>query len=195
MYEKKDHYHKKAKAEGFLARSAYKLQEIQKRFKVIHKADQVLDLGCAPGAWLQVALKLVGNSGKVWGIDLEVTKLSDPRLSAIQADIFDFPINEISNMPFQCILSDMAPKTSGVRVKDEMRSLELARQAYTLGASVLAIEGNMVLKIFEGADTEDFFRAIKPSFHKLERFRPESTRQGSRELYLIGLKFKKRSPN
>jgi 23S rRNA (uridine2552-2'-O)-methyltransferase len=187
-YNKKDHYHRKAKEEGFLARSAYKLQEIQKKFKLLKNGSKVLDLGCAPGAWVQVALPMVGDKGCVVGVDLEkieATTLSHPRFRFIHGDAFKLTPESIPEAPFDCVLSDMAPKTSGVKVRDQARSAELCLHALAVARESLRPGGSLVVKLFEGEDAEAVRKEIATSFEQLRLFRPDSTRVASSEIYLI----------
>ena len=190
-YKKKDHYHKKAKEEGFAARSAYKLQELNKKFNLIRQGNHVLDLGCAPGAWLQVAAPLVGRSGKVVGIDWDPIgiDITGKNIRFLRQDIFRVKIEEIPEAPFQVILSDMAPRTSGIKVRDQARSVELALKAVDLCNELLMTGGSLALKLFEGEDAHLVKDAIKAKFKELKMFRPQSTRQASFEVYMIGLNF------
>ena len=187
MYNKKDHYHQKAKKEGYLARSAYKLKEIQKKYKIIGSGFHVLDLGCAPGSWSQVVLEYIGN-GALVGVDLEEVSIKDTRAQFFKKDIFSLKMEDIPKAPFDCILSDMAPKTSGIAVRDQTRSIELGLQALEISEKLLKGGGSLVLKILEGEDFQDLIKTLKKSFTKVERFRPQSTRKASREIYVIALK-------
>jgi 23S rRNA (uridine2552-2'-O)-methyltransferase len=187
-YNKKDHYHRKAKEEGFLARSAYKLQEIHKKFKILKSGSKVLDLGCAPGAWVQVALPLVGDRGCVVGVDIEkieATTLSHPQFRFIHGDAFKLTREEIPEAPFDVVLSDMAPKTSGVKVRDQALSADLCLRALTVARESLRPGGSLVVKLFEGEDAESVRNEIGSSFEQLKLFRPDSTRAASSEIYLI----------
>lgn len=187
-YNKKDHYHRKAKEEGFLARSAYKLQEIQKKFRLLRPGSRVLDLGCAPGAWAQVALPLVGAHGLVVGVDLEKIEksaLDHPRFRFLQGDAFLLKPEDVPEAPFDVILSDMAPKTSGVKVRDQARSAELCLHALAVSEQHLKPGGSLVVKLFEGEDAERVRKAIASRFGQLKLFRPESTRAASAEIYLV----------
>lgn len=192
-YNKKDHFYHKAKAEGFLARSAYKLQEMQKRFKIIKRGDKILDLGCAPGAWSQVALPLVGREGKIVGIDLEAIDLSKftPQLRFIHGDAFKLTPEALPEAPFDCVLSDMAPKTSGIKVRDQAASVELCMKAIELADSVLRPGGTIILKMLEGEDSQDVTKAVQARFEVTKLHRPESTRTQSSEIFVIGTKFRK----
>lgn len=184
-YNKKDFYHRKAKEEGFLARSAYKLQEIQKKFKLIRNGAKVLDLGCAPGAWTQVALPLVGPQGFVVGVDLEKVELTHPRFRFIHGDAFRLKPEDMAEGPFDCVLSDMAPKTSGVKVRDQALSAELCLHALETAKLHLKPGGSLVVKLFEGEDASRVKKEIESHFSALKLFRPESTRQASYEIYLV----------
>lgn len=189
-YNKKDHYHRKAKEEGFLARSAYKLQEIQKKFKLLKNGSRVLDLGCAPGAWVQVALPLVGERGCVVGVDLEKIEpstLSNPRFRFIHGDAFKLKPEDIPEAPFDVVLSDMAPKTSGVKVRDQALSADLCLHALAVAQTSLRPGGSLVVKLFEGEDAQMVRGKIAERFQELKLFRPESTRTASAEIYLIAL--------
>ncbi len=190
-YQKKDFYHRKAKEEGFLARSAYKLQEIQKKFKLLRNGSKVLDLGCAPGAWVQVTLPLVGNNGIVVGVDLEKVELENPRFRFIHGDAFRLKPEDLPEGPFDCVLSDMAPKTSGVKVRDQALSAELCLHALEVAKLHLKPGGSLVVKLFEGEDANQVRKQIDTHFSSLKLFRPESTRQASMEIYLIATGKKK----
>jgi 23S rRNA (uridine2552-2'-O)-methyltransferase len=184
-YEKKDFYHRKAKEEGFLARSAYKLQEIQKKFKLLRANSKVLDLGCAPGAWTQVALPLVGQHGLVVGVDLEKVELSHPRFRFIHGDAFKLTPEELPEAPFDCVLSDMAPKTSGVKVRDQALSAELCLHALQVAKGHAKPGSSLVVKLFEGEDANTVRKEIQAAYRELKLFRPESTRSASVEIYLV----------
>lgn len=191
MYNKKDHFHQKAKKDGYLARSAYKLKELQTKFRLLKPNSTILDLGCSPGAWSQVALEILGPQGKILGVDLEQVSLTDPRLEFILGDIFEVKIHEHPLAPFDLVMSDMAPKTSGIKVRDQTRSFELGMHAIELCDTCLKEGGSLVIKIFEGPDLKALAEAIKQRFQRLERIRPDSTRQASTEIYYLGLQKKK----
>ncbi len=190
-YNKKDHFHRKAKEEGFLARSAYKLQEIHKKFRIVHIGGRVLDLGCAPGAWVQVALPLVGPKGLVVGVDLENVLLKDARFRFIHGDAFKLKPEDLPEGPFDVVLSDMAPKTSGVKIRDQALSAELCLHALLVAKMHLKPGGSLVVKLFEGEDAEKVRKEIAKDFEALKLFRPESTRAASKEIYLVATGKKK----
>ena len=187
-----DHYTEKARKEKWLARSVYKLQEIDKKFKLIHKGDRVLDLGCFPGSWSQYAIKKVGKQGDVVGIDLHTPKaFSPPHFRFIKGDMgiieVEWLVGEIQ--PRNVVLSDLAPPTTGIRAADAARSLALAEKAAQIARALLKNRGHFVAKIFEGEDLKFFKSDISPFFKQVRLFRPKATRKQSREVYLVGTGF------
>ena len=184
-----DYYAQKARREGWVARSAYKLEEIQKKYSVLKRGGQVLDLGCCPGSWLQVASKLVGKSGLVVGIDISPLKHAMPdNVRFIQADALS-----LEGLPaefpheFDTVLSDMAPKTSGKKFVDTQRSLILCKAALHFSGRYLKAKGTLVCKVFQGDGFNEFVDMLKERFEKIRLFRPRSTRKASREIYAVGL--------
>jgi 23S rRNA (uridine2552-2'-O)-methyltransferase len=194
-YNPKDFYFKKAKSENYVARSVFKLQEINDRYKVIKKGDQVLDLGAAPGSWSQFASEQVGQNGKVIGIDLQPIRLTLPNAFFYCEDIKKFNLEKViqenkMRTTFDVILSDMAPKTSGVRITDQARSLELCELALEMALKHLKLGGHFICKLFHGEDFEEFRDRLKLNFNKVEVMRPKSTRKESKEIYFIALQTK-----
>ena len=188
-----DHYTRRAKREAFPARSVYKLQEIQKRFRVIRKGGHVLDLGCAPGSWTQYAAELTGPGGTVIGIDLKKVGMALPaHVRLLQGDILvpDATITAALAPGFDTVISDMAPKTSGQRHADQYRSYELVMRALDLAKQVLVPGGTFVAKIFQGAEFEEARSALREAFGKVRIIRPEATRDESYEVFLVGLGFR-----
>jgi 23S rRNA (uridine2552-2'-O)-methyltransferase len=189
-YDPRDRFWRKAKKEGLRARSAFKLDEIQRRFHVLRPGGRVLDLGAAPGGWCQIAAREVGQRGFVLGVDLEpIPPLGAPAQTWI-ADAFSPELLERlrreGRAPYDAVLSDLAPKTSGVRSADEARSLELAERALGLSLSVLKPSGWFVVKVFMGGDFEAFLRRCRQAFRELKIVRPEaSVSRASKEVYLV----------
>lgn len=185
-----DHLTQKAKSMGYPARSVFKLEDIQNRFQIIKKGDTVLDLGCSPGSWTLYAAKLVGDKGRVLGIDLKAveTKLP-PNALTIQDDILK-PENpafiESHTGAFNAVISDMAPATTGRKDVDAIRSFELCRMALDTALKNLAFQGNFVCKIFQGNDFKTFEQEVKAAFKECRVFKPESCRKQSKEIYIIG---------
>lgn len=189
-YVPKDRFFHKAKAEGFLARSAYKLEEIQKKYHVIRSGDFILDLGASPGSWSQVACKIAGPQGHVVGLDLKPVEFKAPNAAFYQMDVFNFDPAILEGRVVQCLLSDMAPNTTGIRNVDQARSAELCLKILELSQKYLVNKGNLVMKLFEGPEAEKLAKEIGKQFEQSKRLKPEAVRKGSFETYFIGLKKK-----
>lgn len=188
-----DHYTAKAKAEGYRARSVYKLKEIQERFKILKPGNKVLDLGCYPGSWSQLALEYVGQRGKVFGIDIHLPEvIEDGRFGFHRADVLELRAEDILNLfgPVDVVLSDLAPATTGIHVVDCARSIELAQKAFELAKGVLKGGGNFVFKAFDCGDLNVLHEELKPCFNKVRGLRPKATRERSREVFTICIGFK-----
>jgi len=187
-----DHYTEKARREKWLARSVYKLEEIDRKFRLIHKNDRVLDLGCFPGSWSQYATLKVGKGGDVVGIDLHTPKAFDPpnfRYMAVDMETASLEQLAAEIEPRNVVLSDLAPPTTGIRDTDASRSMFLAEQAARIALALLKDKGHFVCKIFEGEALKSFKIGIAPSFRQVRLFRPKATRKRSREVYLVGTGF------
>lgn len=192
-FNRKDHFFHKAKKEGFLARSAFKLEEIQKKHKIFRKGDFVLDLGASPGSWSQYALTTVGANGQVVGIDLKPVEFSAHNAQFYQMDIFDLNPEILDNKNPDVIMSDMAPNTTGIRSVDQARSEELCQAVVDLAFKFLKPNGHLVMKIFESATDQMISKQLKSNFSELKRFKPEAVRKGSFETYLIAKFFKNKN--
>lgn len=183
-----DHLTKRAKAENYPARSVYKLEEIQNKFKIMKKGDKVLDLGCAPGSWLLYAARQVGKQGKVSGIDLKSIEIQLPdNVVVVQDNILKMDNTSFLNngKGFNVVLSDMAPATTGRKDVDAFRSFELCSMALTIAEGVLAQNGHFVCKIFQGNDFNTFQKNVKSKFKESRIFKPDSCRKQSKEIYII----------
>ncbi len=184
-----DHYSRQAKKDQFPARSVYKLAEIQKKHRLIKKGDRVLDLGCAPGAWLLYTAKLTGPKGWVFGVDLKPVSIQLPsHTKIITADVFTLEVGSLEK-GFNVVLSDMAPATTGHKVVDAARSYNLCETALNIAQSILLPGGSFVCKIFQGPDFNLFLDAVRAGFKRLKVFKPQSSRKASKEIYVIGLDF------
>ena len=185
-----DHYTRQARKDHYAARSVYKLQEMQKRYRLLQPGYRVLDLGCAPGSWLQFAAQVVGPKGHVLGLDLKPVNLKLPgQARSIVADIFELndEIREMLQPGFHAVLSDMAPATTGHRHVDAARSLRLCERALALARTHLRVDGGrFVCKIFQGPDTPLFIDTVKQHFSRCHIYKPQSSRKASREIYVIG---------
>lgn len=185
-----DHYTRRAKKEHYPARSVYKLQEIQKKFNLIQKGHRVLDLGCAPGAWLLYAGEVTGPRGMVAGIDLKPVTLSLPaHVKAYVGDALapENPVFAKISGGFQVVLSDMAPATTGMKDVDALRSYQLCRAALDIAENRLISGGAFVCKIFQGEDFKVFTEAVQSAFKQQKIFKPQSSRKASKEIYIIGM--------
>ena len=190
---RRDQYRRLAKDQGYRARSAYKLLQINRSYNVLKKGDKVVDLGCAPGGWLQVAVKEVRPSGKVIGIDLKsVTPIVDAII--LQGSIEDpdmlSKIEEILGSKADVVLSDLAPNVSGVWDIDHARQISLSTIALQFTQRVLRIGGSSVFKVFDGDMLKEFRSELERSFGKVFLSKPSASRQESSELYIICLNFK-----
>lgn len=190
-----DYYARQARKEKWLARSVYKLQEIDKKYKLIRKGDRLLDLGCYPGSWSQYGIRKVGPQGELVGIDLTFPdSLSYPNFRFIQADVLTIQTEWLAReiRPRSLVMSDLAPQTSGIRLTDVSRSVLLSKRAAELACALLKEKGHFVCKVFEGEDMVSFRSEISKYFRKVRAIRPRATRKGSKEIYLVGLEFVKR---
>lgn len=195
-YERKDHYYKKAKKEGKVSRAAYKIEQIQKKLKVISKGDIVIDLGCSPGGWLIELSKMVGPKGTVIGVDVLALRSPIPKNGTfILGDIMS--PDSIEQMCLRLtrdadvIVSDIAPNLSGISFRDAYRSIELATRALEICRGILKEGGNFIVKVFPGKELNEFKRSLAKVFKKVETLIPPATRKTSSELYLIGIGHKK----
>lgn len=186
-----DAYFLKAKAEGYAARSAYKLLEIQEKKRLIRAGDRVLDLGCAPGSWLQVAARLAGPGGVVVGVDLKPVEIELPdHVHTLVADAFAIDpatLRGSSGKPFDVLLSDMAPSTSGHG--DEFLSARLCERVLTLADALLRVGGNVCMKILEGEPTPAVLQTVRERFDEASMMKPPASRDVSRETFIVGRRF------
>jgi 23S rRNA (uridine2552-2'-O)-methyltransferase len=186
-----DHYSQQAKRERYPARSVYKLEEIQKKHRPIKKGDKVLDLGCAPGSWLLYTAKLTGPNGRVIGVDLKPVSIqASSCINIIAADVFTLDVTSLGK-DFNVVLSDMAPATTGHKSVDAARSHNLCEAALKIAQNILLQGGSFVCKIFQGPDFSLFIDDVRAGFKRLRIFKPQSSRKVSKEIYVIGLGFKK----
>lgn len=189
-FNPKDHYFKKAKKEGFLARSAYKLEEIQHRHKIINKNDRILDLGCAPGAWSQMCLKIIGPRGFVEGVDLKPTGLSAANARFQVKDAFTLTEEDFLQVPFDVVISDMAPSTTGVVFRDQVLSEELCAHILDILPRFLKQGGNFTMKLFMGPGYKELELRTRKMFQMVKTVRPDSTRKSSKEVFVVAKGFK-----
>lgn len=198
MRKVKDYYFKKAKKEKYPARSVFKLEEVQKKYHLFGRGDGVLDLGCHPGSWSLYASSVVGSKGLVVGIDLQETN-KEPRdggapIHWICGDITDPElVEQVKKIRpvFKAVISDIAPKTTGNRWADHHQSMRLVRQTLELAEIFLHEKGHYLCKIFQGEDMPEFVNELKTRFNFVKVIKPQSSRKESREVFVLGMEFRK----
>jgi len=192
--KKREHFYKQAKKTGYRARSAFKLKQIQNKYKIIKKDDIVIDFGAAPGGWSQVAKEIVGDKGIVLGVDL----LSIYPLQGVvflkgdmtKQESIDELTKVIGSKKADVIISDMSPDISGNYSIDQARSIFLCEQAFKTAEILLKPKGNFICKVFEGEDLENFVKMLSNRFKFIKRFSPSASRKSSSEIYIIAQFFK-----
>lgn len=195
MKQYRDHYFKRAKAENYPARSVYKLQELNAKFALLKPGMKVLDLGAAPGSWTLFAAQKVGAQGFVLALDIQTTEQEfPPNVRFLVHDAFEDSPELLSLMepllPFDFVMSDMAPKTTGHKFTDQARSLELCERARDVALRRLKPGGDFVAKIFEGPESKAFQDSLRPHFENVKVFKPKSSRAESKETFILGLGFR-----
>ena len=184
-----DHWAKKAQKEGFGARSVYKLEEIQKRFRILPpRALRALDLGCSPGSWSRFLRQRMGRKAQIVGIDIK--PVTDYPGHFVHRSILDVSTEDlISTLGglADLVVSDMAPNTTGARFTDHIRQLELAEMARDTALAVLRPGGSFVVKVFDGQEAHAFVQSLRPHFGKVKRVKPEATRRASVEFFAVCL--------
>ena len=187
-----DRFHQKAKKEGFLARAVFKLEELDQQFKLFKPGQRVLDLGCAPGSWLQYARGKVGESGLLVGLDRGPLKGDVAGARIVVGDVMTIDPKELLGdlSAFDVVLSDMAPDTSGIRSLDQARSEALFERALEIALLTLAPNGNFVGKLFQGAEFKKMIEAVRAKFEVAKTAKPASSRQISIVQYVVGLRRK-----
>ena len=192
-YRDGDFFSKKSKKEGYRSRASYKLKEILTSDFSIRKGQSVFDLGSYPGSWSQVAYEFVGPTGKVAAIDIQEMKLQNcffihKSIEEIQESDFE----EISEfVPFDLVLSDMAPNISGIRERDNALMVGLVNSTLSVIDNFLKIKGSVLIKVFQGESLDYTRDALKKRFNKVKISKPKASRPNSREIYIIGKELKK----
>jgi len=185
-----DSYRIKAQAEGYVARSVYKLKAMDGKYRLLQPGQHVLDLGCAPGSWLQYLASRVGPTGVVVGVDLTPPAVPvAPPVFFVPGDLagLDFAAVTAISPDFDAVVSDMAPKTTGIREVDQQRSLDLAFTAWEWARKLLKPGGHFLVKVFEGPEVEALIRDLETAFRVCRRVKPPGSRAASKEIYLLAL--------
>jgi 23S rRNA (uridine2552-2'-O)-methyltransferase len=194
-YNRKDSLYNRAKEQGFRSRAYFKLEELNRKYKLLKPGSRVLDLGAWPGGWLQYTEKTVGPNGVCVGIDLvEIEAFSSNYIKVLAGDVGDPGVLRealvLAGGKFDVVLSDMSPKLSGIREADNAAVLGLAELALASASDCLTAGGGLVIKVFKGGDTEAFVRRLKPLFGRLAREELDSSRKTSNEFYVVGLGYR-----
>ena len=190
-----DPYRTKAQAEGYVARAVYKLQALDAKYRLLQPGRRVLDLGCAPGSWLQYLASRVGPRGLVVVVDLNPPAIEvAPPVYFLPGDVGRLDLEAVTALSpsFDLVVSDMAPKTTGIREVDQQRSLDLARAAWEWGRRLLKPGGHFLVKVFEGAGVEALVKELAASFRVCRRVKPPGSRAASKEIYLLAMNRKEK---
>ena len=187
-YKRADHFTVAAKKQGYPARSVFKLEEIDRRIGLLKPGQRVLDLGAAPGSWMLFASQKIGRAGKLLAIDLTAIEIPIPENATfVQGDALALDNEALATFaPYDVVLSDMAPNTTGNRLGDQTRSFELFMRALAVAEKLLKPGGAFVGKIFMGEDFVHAKNAVKRVFSEERAIRPEGTRATSYELFVVG---------
>jgi 23S rRNA (uridine2552-2'-O)-methyltransferase len=190
-----DYYYRKAKEEKYRSRAAYKLMQVVRKYRFIKPNYIVIDLGAAPGGWMQVASKVIGARGIVLGIDLkEIEPLDETNACAIVGDVasaeLTTQIKSILPRSADVVISDVAPNLTGVWDLDHARQIDLARRSLQIALAILKPKGNFFVKTFQGDLLRDFIEEIKHNFSRVEIIKPPASRARSAEIYILGMHLK-----
>ena len=198
MKKYRDYYFLKAKQENYPARSVYKLKEMDKRFHLFRPGLRVLDLGAAPGSWSLGAAEKIGESGLVLAADIQNTAAAFPEnIIFMQQDVFEHSPEFAAALekygPFDIVMSDMAPFTTGNKLTDQARSCDLCMRALEIALLHLKPGGNFIAKIFMGPDVQEYIVTLRKYFDKVQGFKPQSSRSESKEIFYLGFGLKQNS--
>ncbi len=184
-----DHFFIEAKKKGLRSRSSFKLLQINERFNFFFKGAYVLDLGAAPGGWSQISRKLIGPKGKVLGIDkISIEPINDIKFLQLDINDLDLQVNEYFNQKVDILLSDMAPNTSGHKLTDHLKIINLVETAIYCSNKFLRTNGFFVCKIFQGGAQGKLLELMRNSLKNIKYIKPLASRKASSEVYLFGIK-------
>ena len=192
-YRDGDSFTKKAKKEGYRSRASYKLKEILENDITIKKGHSVLDLGSSPGGWSQVVSEMIGTSGKIAAVDLQEMDYIENCFFLLKPieELIESDFDEIKNyLPFNLVLSDMAPNISGIKDRDNALMIELVDKILSAVDNFLMLQGSVVIKVFQGETLDYTRRALKERFNKVKISKPKASRPNSKEIYIIGKELK-----
>ena len=187
-YKKGDHFSRKAHKEGYAARSVYKLQEMQQKWKLFRGGQRVVDLGCAPGSWSRYAFEQIGHSGSLVGIDIqEVAGFPGQFLQQSIEEVDSAELVEMLGGSAHLVISDMAPSTTGNRFTDHVRQIALIEAGRDLALQILEPGGHFVAKVFEGQDAQSYVQSLRGEFSQIKRIKPKATRGRSVEFFVAAM--------
>ncbi len=194
----RDYYHRKAKEEKYRSRAAYKLLEAAKKYRFIKSGDIVVDLGAAPGGWMQAARKIVGEKGFVLGVDVRfIEPLNVPNVQTVIGDITDSQmienIKKLLPRPADAVISDVSPNISGVWELDHARQIDLAQRSLLIARGIMKTRGNFFVKVFQGDMLKDFIREVKHHFGFVKLVKPKASRPKSAEIFVLGMQMNRTS--
>lgn len=198
-HAKRDYYRRKAREEGYRSRAAYKLKQINNKYHLMQHGSKVIDLGCAPGGWLQVISQLVGNVGQVIGVDVQPVKSLSKNTIVIQDDItsssaIERITDELRGDRADLVLADLSPKLSGIWDMDHYKQLDLCNSVVDILPLLLDIGGSCVIKAFQGDELQNLLQRLRQSFARVEISKPSASRKESSEVYLVNLDFNGQVP-
>lgn len=189
-YIPNDKWAQRAAKEGYRARSVYKLMELDERYRLLRPGMKVLDIGAAPGSWMQYVSKKIGDTGLVLGVDLKEMKRIAPNVKLAILDVNDKPKLDATMKIFgldkvDLVLSDIAPNTSGIKDVDQWRSIELSRMVVTVAKQYLKPGGKLVMKVFRGKNFDEFLKEVRVDYPTAKPYEVEASRDRSREIYIV----------
>jgi len=192
----RDYYYRKAKEEKYRSRAAYKLLEATKKYRFIKSGDIVVDLGAAPGGWMQAARKIVGEKGFVLGVDVRfIEPVGFPNVQTLIADVTDSQIieniREVLTSPADVVISDVSPNISGVWELDHARQIDLAQRSLHIATNIMKTRGNFFIKVFHGDMLKDFVGEVKQHFGFVKLVKPKASRAKSSEIFVLGVHMKR----
>lgn len=193
---KREYYFRRAKEEKYRSRAAYKLLQAVRKYQFIRPGGVVVDLGAAPGGWMQASRRIVGEEGFVLGVDVKPMEPIDrPNVRTLIGDVADPQtmeyMRELLPRPADVVVSDVSPNISGIWELDHARQIDLARRSLHIAASILKLRGNFFVKVFQGDMLRDFVKEVKERFVFVKLVKPKASRAKSAELYVLGMNLKR----